>query len=99
MKQDNKKLYESIMASVAKEVKKALNESYNEEDDLLYAFQDQMGMSEGTNAFEKFVDFLRTIGAEYSNSEFCKARQKAFNVIENNDPSTYREFIEAFMFN
>ena len=27
MKQDNKKLYESIMTSVAKEVKKALNES------------------------------------------------------------------------
>ena len=30
MKQDNKKLYESIMTSVAKEVKKALNE--NKED-------------------------------------------------------------------
>lgn len=34
MKKDNKKaLYESIMASVAKEVKKALNEEYVDEDD------------------------------------------------------------------
>jgi len=31
MRQNNKKLYESIMASVAKEVKKALNENITEE--------------------------------------------------------------------
>ena len=34
MKQDNKKLYESIMASVAREVKKALNEDNKENFDL-----------------------------------------------------------------
>ena len=34
MKRDNKKaLYESIMTSVAKEVKKALNENLDDEDD------------------------------------------------------------------
>ena len=32
MKQDNKKLYESIMTSVAKEVKKVLNEEENNSD-------------------------------------------------------------------
>ncbi len=36
MKKDNKKaLYESIMTSVAREVKKTLNERYNEEDDYV----------------------------------------------------------------
>lgn len=33
MKQDKKKIYESIMASVAREVKKALNEDWDESDD------------------------------------------------------------------
>ena len=100
MRKDNKKaLYESIMTSVAKEVKKVLNEKYNEDDDLLYTFQDQMGMDEGTKAFNKFVEFLSTIGAEYRNDDFCKARSKAFNIIEMEDPTNYKEFIEAFMFN
>jgi len=44
MKQDNKKLYESIMASVAKEVKKALNEGEmnNETNGILSNYEIEM---------------------------------------------------------
>lgn len=45
MKQDKKKLYENIMASVAKEVKKALNEDEQKQPsflDIQIAFGDAM---------------------------------------------------------
>ena len=43
MKKDNKKaLYESIMTSVAKEVKKTLNESWDEYDDNLSEYDNYL---------------------------------------------------------
>lgn len=62
---DKKKLYESIMMSVAKEVKKAINESYNEPYDntilekygISYIFA--LNEGESTNIFQKFKQPLQ----------------------------------------
>ncbi len=61
MKKDNKKtLYESIMTSVAKEVKKALNE--NEEDQYLPRYRN-MSISASN---EMYNDLMRKMEAQYS---------------------------------
>ena len=61
MKRDNKKaLYESIMTSVAKEVKKTLNE--NEEDQYLPRYRN-MSISASN---EMYNDLMRKMEAQYS---------------------------------
>jgi len=63
MKQDNKKLYESIMASVAKEVKKALNESPDN-----YSY-------DGTDDWEpEYVKLRKEISA--ASNDLCRAKKR-----------------------
>jgi len=54
MKRDNKKaLYESIMTSVAKEVKKVLNESNNEDENFDFdSWDDLMNYLKDNDAYE-----------------------------------------------
>ena len=53
MKKDNKKaLYESIMTSVAKEVKKTLNENYWDEE----YYPNDINDSDVVNIFQKYID-------------------------------------------
>ena len=63
MKQDNKKLYESIMSSVAKEVKKAIDEQYSYNDCILeeYGLSYIFALNEDNspNIFQKFKEPLQ----------------------------------------
>ena len=53
MRKDNKKaLYESIMTSVAKEVKKTLNENYWDEE----YYPNDINDSDVVNIFQKYID-------------------------------------------
>lgn len=63
MKYDNKKLYESIMSSVAKEVKKAIDEQYSYNDRILeeYGLSYIFALNEDNspNVFQKFKEPLQ----------------------------------------
>ena len=61
MNQDNKKLYESIMASVAKEVKKALNEGENIVDDNFIESHYQQWLVNNEDFLKKYLSEHLTI--------------------------------------
>ena len=61
MNQDNKKLYESIMTSVAKEVKKALNEGENNVDDNFIESYYQQWLVNNEDFLKKYLSEHLTI--------------------------------------
>ena len=101
MKQDKKKLYENIMSSVAKEVKKALNETelYTERNDG--SFYNRKSLSSapqtGNQAADCLMTFLfnedGTIYPQRIQNRIEKIKSGLHNILFNKQES--EDFIEA----